>query len=120
MVVYLHILHFKLCYFLVHEYYDQKVVRILTIVVLFGDWLILWCVLVVYNENPTRIINTTLLKCCLSSTDAIDRQEKNTRMRIRGQGCLMQARFIDIQQCSAQKKSSDTFLADHVYLYIHI
>ena len=29
-----------------------------------------------YNENPTRAVNTTSLKCCLPSTDAIDRQEK--------------------------------------------
>jgi hypothetical protein len=29
-----------------------------------------------YNENPTRALNTTSLKCCLPSTDAIDRQEK--------------------------------------------
>ena len=28
------------------------------------------------NENPTRTLNTTLLKCCLPSTDAIDRREK--------------------------------------------
>ena len=26
-----------------------------------------------YNENPTRALNTTSLKCCLLSTDAIDR-----------------------------------------------
>ena len=29
-----------------------------------------------YNENQTRTLNTTSLKCCLSSTDAIDRQGK--------------------------------------------
>jgi hypothetical protein len=28
------------------------------------------------NENPTRALNTTSLKCCLPSTDAIDRREK--------------------------------------------
>jgi len=31
-----------------------------------------------YNENPTRALNTTSLKCCLPSTDAIDRREKFT------------------------------------------
>ena len=29
-----------------------------------------------FNENPTRALNTTTLKCCLPSTDAIDRREK--------------------------------------------
>ena len=29
-----------------------------------------------YIENPKRVLNTTSLKCCLPSTDAIDRQEK--------------------------------------------
>ena len=29
-----------------------------------------------YNENPTRALNTTSLKCCLPSTDAIHRWEK--------------------------------------------
>ena len=31
-----------------------------------------------YNENSTRALNTTSLKCCLPSTDAIDRREKFT------------------------------------------
>ena len=30
----------------------------------------------IYNENPTRALNTTSLKCCLPSTDGIDRREK--------------------------------------------
>ena len=29
-----------------------------------------------YNENPTRALNTTSLKWCLPSTNAIDRREK--------------------------------------------
>ena len=29
-----------------------------------------------YNENPTKPLNTTSVKCCLPSTDVIDRQEK--------------------------------------------
>ena len=32
-----------------------------------------------FNENPTRALNTTSLKCCLPSADAIDRREKITR-----------------------------------------
>ena len=31
-----------------------------------------------YNENPTRALNSTPLKCFLPSTDAIDRYEKFT------------------------------------------
>ena len=31
-----------------------------------------------YNENPTRALNTNSLKCCLSSTNAIDRRKKFT------------------------------------------
>ena len=31
-----------------------------------------------YNENPTRALNTTSLKWCLPSIDAIDRREKFT------------------------------------------
>ena len=44
-------------------------------VVLFGDCLTLWCILVVYNENQTRALNTILLKCCLPSTDATNNSE---------------------------------------------
>ena len=33
-------------------------------------------VLFPYNENLTRALNITSLKCCLASTDAIDRWEK--------------------------------------------
>ena len=32
------------------------------------------------NKNPTRALNTCSLKCCLPSTDAIDRQEKLTHV----------------------------------------
>ena len=31
-----------------------------------------------YNENLTRALKTTSLNCCFPSTDAIDRQEKNS------------------------------------------
>ena len=50
----------------------------------------------VVNENPTGSLNTTSLKCCMPSTDAIDRWKKNSRVPIRVQGRLMQAHFIDI------------------------
>ena len=58
-----------------------------------------------YNENPTRALNTTSLKCCLPSTDTTDRWEKNSHMRMKVQGCLMQVHFIEIQQLFAKKKS---------------
>jgi hypothetical protein len=61
-----------------------------------------------YNENLTRALNTTSLKCCLPSTDTIDRWEKNSHMRMKVQGCLMQACFIEIHQVFA-KKSSNIF-----------
>ena len=51
-----------------------------------------------YNGNLTRALNTTSLKCCLPSTDAIDSREKV-------QGRLMQARFIEIKQVFEKKKS---------------
>jgi hypothetical protein len=47
-------------------------------VVLFGDCLTLWCVLMAHNENPPNALNTTSLKCCLPSTEAIDRRETFT------------------------------------------
>ena len=50
------------------------------------------------NENPTRALNTSSLKCCLPSTYAIDKREKNARMRTKIRGCLIQARFIQIHQ----------------------
>ena len=34
-------------------------------VVLFGDCLILCCVLVMYNDNPTWALNITSVNCCL-------------------------------------------------------
>ena len=73
---------------------------------LFGAWLPLWCVLVVYNENPTRALSTTSLKCCLPWTEAIDRREKNSCM-------LMKVQGIEIHQVSAKRKIRwDTFLTD--------
>ena len=50
-----------------------------------------------YNENPTRVLNTASLKCCLPSTDAIN-WRNNSRMRMEVQGRLMQERFIEIHQ----------------------
>ena len=81
-----------------------------------GDYLTLWCVLVVYNENPTRALNTTSLKCCLPSSDAIDRWEKiHTCVKV--QGHLMQVRFIEIQQVFPKTIRSDTFLTVLVFTY---
>ena len=56
-----------------------------------------------YNENP-RALNTTSFKCCLQSTDAIDRWGKNTCMHIKDQGCLMQVHFIEIHQGFTKRK----------------
>ena len=64
-----------------------------------------------YNENPRIALNTTSLKCCLTSTHAIDRQEKKLRMHMEVKGCLMEARFIEIHLVFAKKKS-DTFLPE--------
>ena len=49
-----------------------------------------------YNENPARALNTTSLKWCLPSTDAINRWERNSHMPMKVQGHLMQAHFIEI------------------------
>jgi len=37
-----------------------------------------------YNDNRTRGLNNTPLKCCLPSTDAIDRREKKFRYAYEG------------------------------------
>ena len=65
-----------------------------------------------YNENLMRALNTMSLKCCLPSTDAIDRLEKNLCMHMKVQSRFMQVYFIEIHQVSAKKinKRSDTFL----------
>ena len=39
------------------------------------------------NENPTRALNPTSLNCCLPSTDAIERREKNPRTRLKVASC---------------------------------
>ena len=72
-----------------------------------------------YNGNPTRELNTTALKYCLPSNDAIDSRE-NSRMRVWVQGHFMQVSFIEIHQVFAKKKRSDTFLTECVYIYIYI
>ena len=57
-----------------------------------------------YNENLMTALNTPLLKCCLSSTDAVDKWGKNSRMRMKVRSYLMQARFIEIHQFSQKNK----------------
>ena len=61
-----------------------------------------------YNENLTRALNTTSLKWCLPSTDAIGGEKKNSRMCMKVHGSHMQVCFIEIHQVFAKK--SDTFL----------
>ena len=64
-----------------------------------------------YNENPTRALNTTSLKCCLPSTDAIDRREKI-------HACVLMFKVVSCTRASlksinySQKKRSDTFLTE--------
>ena len=85
------------------------------LVVLFGDCLTLCCALVVYNESPTRALNTSLKCCCPQLT--LLTGGKNSRMYMNVQGRLMQARFIQIHQVFA-KKRSDTFLTDLIYCFV--
>ena len=59
-----------------------------------------------YNENSTRALNTTLLKYCSPSTDAIDREEKNSCMHMKVKGRLMQARFIKIHQVTKNNNNN--------------
>ena len=61
------------------------------------------------NGNPTKALNTTSLKCYLPSTDATDRREKNSRMGMKVQGRLIQARFIEIHQVFVKKKKAGYF-----------
>ena len=66
-----------------------------------------------YNENPKRPLNTTSLKCCLPSTDAIDRREKIHE-------CVWRSKFasrkrtslISIRFPQKKKITSDTFLTE--------
>ena len=62
-----------------------------------------------YNVNPTNALNTTSLKCCLPSTDAIDRREKNSRMYMNVQGCLMQVHFFEIHHVFAKRNKVGYF-----------
>ena len=58
------------------------------------------------SPNSLKLCSvTTSLKCCLPSTHAIDRRGKKSHMRMKVQGRLMQARFIDIHQVFAKKKA---------------
>ena len=50
------------------------------------------------------VLNTISLKCCLTSTAAIDRRRRNSRMRMKVQDRLMQTRFIEIHQIFAKNK----------------
>ena len=59
---------------------------------------------VVYNGNLTRSQNTTSIKCCFPSSDAIYRQEKNSGMCMKVQGHLMRVYLIEIHKVFANKK----------------
>ena len=68
-----------------------------------------------YNESPTRALNTTSLKCCLLT---LLRVGKNSRMPMKIQGRLMQARFIVIHRGFAKKKSLMLFAISKNYSII--
>ena len=64
-----------------------------------------------YNENPTRALNTTSLKCCLPSTDIDDKWEKFTHA-YEGSTSLQQVHFSKIHQVFEEKKKLDSFLIE--------
>ena len=55
--------------------------------------------------------NTTSFKCCLPSTDSIDKREKFMKVHDR----LMQARFIEIRQVFAKKRSDSLLTENYIY-----
>ena len=57
-----------------------------------------------WKSDESSKHSPTWLKCCLPSTDAIDRREKNSRMRMKVQGRLMQGRFIQIHNVFLKNK----------------
>ena len=70
-----------------------------------------------YNENPTRALNTASLKCCLPSTDAIDRRERIHAYVWR----FMQVHFIKIRQVFCKKEiMSDTFLTEDTLKIVYL
>ena len=71
-----------------------------------------------YNENPTRVLNTTSLTYCLPSTDTIDRREKS-RMHMKVRRPLMQVRLTEIQKVFAKNKAG-YFSNKVVYIIIII
>ena len=70
-----------------------------------------------YNENLTKALNTISLKCCLPSTDAIDRREKKSRIYMKVQGRVVQARFIEIYQVFAKINKVGYFYNRVVFFY---
>ena len=65
-----------------------------------------------YNENLTRALNTTSLKSCLSSTDAIDRQEKIHACVWRFKVTSCECTSLKSPRFSQKKKKVYTFLTD--------
>ena len=74
-----------------------------------------------YNENPVRALNTTSLKCCLPSTDAIGRWEKNQVFVWRFKVASCRPATMKSSRFSQNKIRSDTFLTLYSipnYLYV--
>ena len=70
-----------------------------------------------YNKTSTRTLNTILLKCCLPSTDTIDRWEKI-------HACIWRFKVISCKHASLKYTRflqkvirSDTFLIEYYYLH---
>ena len=68
-----------------------------------------------YNENPTRALNTTSLKYCLTSTDAVDR-------RVKIHACVWSFKVASCKRASLKSDSSltDYYICGCAYVYIEI
>ena len=71
------------------------------------------------DENPMRAFNIISLKCCLPSTDAIDRREKI-------QACVWRLKVASSKRASLKstslpkkKKKIGYFSTDLVYIHMH-
>jgi hypothetical protein len=71
-----------------------------------------------YNENPTRAINTTSLKCCLSSIDAIDRWKKIHTCIWMFKVASCKCVSLKSTRFSKKKERSETFLIESHDTYI--
>ena len=75
-------------------------------VVFFSGYLTLWCLLVVYDENLMRALNTTSLKCSYHQLMLLTFKGNNLILCMKVQGQLMQAHFIETRQGKKKKEKS--------------